>query len=146
MPHNTETFVNFYDIFVRNAFGNYKDILREVSYSPLMADMLTYYESKSTEYIYNKYGRIQFADENFAREIMQLFSIGLVELSSDGTMKLDKNDIPIPTYSNDDITEYARVWTGFTRQVSDHFNIISQVRLLKYTLMLFSNLREFEAM
>lgn len=146
MPHNTETFVNFYDIFVRNAFGNYKDILREVSYSPLMADMLTYYESKSTECIYNKYGRIQFADENFAREIMQLFSIGLVELSSDGTMKLDKNDIPIPTYSNDDITEYARVWTGFTRQVSDHFNIISQVRLLKCTLMLFSNLREFEAM
>lgn len=146
MPHNTETFVNFYDIFVRNAFGNYKDILREVSYSPLMADMLTYYESKSTECIYNKYGRIQFADENFAREIMQLFSIGLVELNSDGTMKLDENDIPIPTYSNDDITEYARVWTGFTRQVSDHFNIISQVRLLKYTLMLFSNLREFEAM
>ena len=146
MPHNTETFLNFYDIFVRNAFGNYKDILREVSYSPLMADMLTYYESKSTEYVYHKYGRIQFADENFAREIMQLFSIGLVELNSDGTMKLDENNIPIPTYSNDDITEYARVWTGFTRQVSDHFNIISQVRLLECTLILFSNLREFEAM
>ena len=54
--------------------------------------------------------------QNFAREIMQLFSIGLVQLHKDGTPKLDSRGTEILTYTNDDITEFARVWTGFTRQ------------------------------
>ena len=116
IPHNTEPFLAYYDIFVRNAFGNYRDILREVAYSPMMGRMLTYYGSKSTEYTWQTEGSIQYADENFAREIMQLFSIGLVKLNIDGTPIKDGAGNPINTYTNDDITEYARAWTGFVQQ------------------------------
>jgi hypothetical protein len=72
---NTEIFTHFYDIFVKHAFGNYRDILGETSFSPLMAEHLSYLKSKSHSYVYefeNK--RIARADENFAREVMQLFS------------------------------------------------------------------------
>ena len=108
-------FTTYYDIFVRNAHGNYKDILREVSYSPIMADMLTYYESKSQEIIWRTKREIQFADENYAREIMQIFSIGLYILNIDGTYKLDDDGNKMLAYTNDDIEEYARVWTGFSK-------------------------------
>ena len=57
-----------------------------------------------------------YADENYAREIMQLFSIGLYVLNNDGTRKLDSTGNPIPTYTNDDITQYARLWTGFQQR------------------------------
>ncbi len=113
--YNTEIFLSYYDIFVRNAFGNYRDILREVSYSPQMAIMLTYFESKSSEYTWTN-GQKQYADENFAREIMQLFTIGLLKLNLDGSPLLDNQGNKILTYTNDDITEYARAWTGFTQQ------------------------------
>lgn len=87
-----------------------------IAYSPMMAEMLSYLGSRSQEYIWKEYKKIQFADENFAREIMQLFSIGLIKLNMDGTAQLDSNGNTISTYNNDDITEYARVWTGFRRQ------------------------------
>ncbi len=116
IPTNTETFLAYYDIMVRNAFGSYRNILREIAYSPMMASMLTYYESKSSEHIWIKEGSVQYADENFAREIMQLFTIGLVALNMDGTMKTDAEGKPINTYTNDDIAEYARAWTGFSQQ------------------------------
>jgi Protein of unknown function (DUF1800) len=109
----TETMTTYYDIFVRNAFGNYRDILKEVSYSPVMAEMLTYYGSKSTDYTWRTYGNVEYADENFAREIMQLFTIGLYKLQPNGNVVNDSNGYPIRSYSNDDIVEYARAWTGF---------------------------------
>ena len=64
----TETHTNFYDIMVRNAFGNYRDILREASYNALMAEHLTYVESKSTSFVYEiDDKRNSNADENYAR-------------------------------------------------------------------------------
>ena len=54
-----------------------------------------------------------FPDENYAREVMQLFSIGLVQLQPDGTLKLDAQGLPIPTYTNTTITEVAKVFTGW---------------------------------
>jgi hypothetical protein len=113
----TEAFVNFYDIFVRNAFGNYFNILKEVSYSGIMAEMLTYYGSRSTAYTWKEFGNIEYADENYAREIMQLFTVGMFQLNADGSQKLDSKKAPILAYSNDDIIEYARVWTGFVNRV-----------------------------
>jgi uncharacterized protein (DUF1800 family) len=95
----TELFLVYYDIFVRNAFGNFRDILKEVAYSPVMADMLTYYQSRSTAYEYSLDGTIKFADENFAREVMQLFTTGLYKLHSDGTRILDGKGEPIPVYN-----------------------------------------------
>jgi hypothetical protein len=69
-----------------------------------MAEMLSYLGSKSSEYVWRTQREIQFADENYAREVMQLFSVGLVKLNIDGTVTLDTSGNPIATYSNDDIT------------------------------------------
>ena len=105
-----ELWSTYYDIFVYNAFGNYRDILREVSASPLMAKYLTFLNNKA-QAITNK-----FPDENYAREIMQLFSIGLYKLNMDGTQKLDaKTGQPLITYSNDDIMAFAKVWVSDLR-------------------------------
>jgi len=83
-----------------------------------MGTMLTYLNGQSTAYIFKRYTRLEFADENFAREIMQLFTIGLVELGIDGIPKRSSAGQMIQTYNNDDITEYARLWTGFFKQNS----------------------------
>lgn len=61
----TEAFLSFYDIFVRHAFGNYGDIMREISYNPLMAENLSFLQSKSAAYMWETQGKISFADENF---------------------------------------------------------------------------------
>ncbi|KAL7482807.1 hypothetical protein ACHAW6_008462, partial [Cyclotella cf. meneghiniana] len=114
----TEVFLTYYDIFVRNAFGNYGDILREISFNPLMAENLSFLQSKSAAYAWETLQKVSFADENFAREIMQLFSTGLYLLNIDGTPKLNANRQPILVYTNDDIMSFARIWTGFDYQQS----------------------------
>lgn len=98
----------YMDILVRNAFGNYRDILEEVTYSPAMARYLTYFRGKKANAITGS-----VPDENYAREIMQLFTIGLVELNMDGTPRLQGGQF-IETYTNDDIVGLARVFTGFS--------------------------------
>mmetsp|Transcript_1494 Transcript_1494/g.3131 ORF Transcript_1494/g.3131 Transcript_1494/m.3131 type:complete len:244 (-) Transcript_1494:3603-4334(-) len=83
----------------------------------MMAEMLSYLNSKSSEYILKTSNVIGYPDENFAREIMQLFSIGIVMLNMDGTPVLDNTTgNPLPTYRNSDIQTFARAWTGFTSQ------------------------------
>jgi len=112
----TEMFLNYKDIFVSNAFGNYRDILREVTYSPMMAEMLSHLGQASSMYAMLREGRVSRPDENFAREIMQLFSIGLYEMNMDGTYKVDTEGDILQTYDNDDISTFARAMTGFQRQ------------------------------
>lgn len=99
---------NYYDVLLKNSFGNYKDLLKEVSLHPAMGLYLSHYNNQKT----NEAANIH-PDENYAREIMQLFSIGLFELNEDGTQKTQNNQ-PIPTYSNDDITQLAKVFTGLS--------------------------------
>jgi len=108
---NAEVYTNFHDILVHNALGNYGDILREVSASPLMAQYLTFLGNKAFA-VDGKY-----PDENYAREIMQLFSIGVWELNLDGTEKRDPiTGTRFPTYDNDDILDAAKVWTGWFKR------------------------------
>ena len=106
----TEVWLAFHDILVRHGLGSYGELLKEVAYSPMMGKYLTFLNSKS----FAKSGLP--ADENFAREIMQLFTIGLWQLNLDGSFQLDKNGAKIPTYSNKNIQSFARVWTGFQIQ------------------------------
>jgi len=113
----SEIYLNYHDIFVRNAFGNYRDVLREVSLSPMMAEMLSFLESKSSAYVLRTTGTKARPDENFAREAMQLFTMGVYSLNIDGTPILDADTgLPIPTYDNTDIQTFARAWTGFQQQ------------------------------
>lgn len=97
----------FYDILLEHSFGNFKDLLLDVTLNPMMGKYLTYFNSPKSNPALN-----QFPDENYARELMQLFTIGLSELNQDGTYILDSNNKRIPTYNNDDIAELAKVFTG----------------------------------
>lgn len=99
---------DFYDIFVRHAFGNYEDVLMEVTMHPVMGRYLSHVGNQKADPSINRY-----PDENYAREVMQLFSIGLWELNADGSRKVDPEGAAIPTYSNAEITQMARVMTGF---------------------------------
>ncbi len=98
---------SYYDIFNRNAFGNYKDILMEVTLHPAMGYYLSHLDNPKGDPELNTH-----PDENYAREVMQLFSIGLYELNQDGSRKTDANGNFIPTYTNSDIKEFAKVYTG----------------------------------
>lgn len=82
----------------------------------MMAEMLSFLGSKSKSYILKELHTVAFPDENYAREIMQLFSIGIHMLNLDGTHVLSADGKSIPTYGNSDIQNYARAWTAFTAQ------------------------------
>ncbi|MGJ8696263.1 MAG: DUF1800 family protein [Verrucomicrobiaceae bacterium] len=97
----------YYDRLIDQAFGNYYDLLLAVSLDPCMGLYLSHVGNQPPDLALNR-----FPDENYAREVMQLFSIGLWELNNDGTQKLDGQGQPIPTYTNTQITEMARVFTG----------------------------------
>jgi uncharacterized protein (DUF1800 family) len=97
---------NYYDIFVDGAFGNFRDILERVTLSPIMGIYLSSLRSA-------KAANNTTPDENYAREIMQLFTIGLHELNPDGTLRLDPNGQPIPTYNQETIVQTAKVFTGW---------------------------------
>jgi uncharacterized protein (DUF1800 family) len=97
----------YYDMLLGNAFGNYRDLLMDVTRHPTMGVYLSHLNNRRSDVTFNR-----FPDENFAREAMQLFSIGLFELNTDGSRKLDVDGLPIPTYDNGDITEFAKVFTG----------------------------------
>ena len=109
-PGTTERWLNYYDIFVRHAFGNFRDVLSEVTWSPHMGYYLSHIENRKADVM-----KGTFPDENYAREVMQLFTIGLWELNEDGTLQLDAEGKAIPTYDNDDIFEFAKVFTGLRR-------------------------------
>lgn len=85
-----------------SAFSNFRDILNKVTYHPMMGNYLTYIGSRK-----------ESPDENYARELMQLFTIGLTELNLDGSIIYDNNGIAIPTYNTDTIKNYASIFTGF---------------------------------
>src|SRR5581483_7656585 len=92
----------YYDILTRNAFGNYRQLLEDVTLSPAMGVYLNMMGNRRADLSQNLH-----PDENYAREINQLFSIGLVMLNNDGTGH------PIPTYTQSVITNFAHVFTGW---------------------------------
>jgi uncharacterized protein (DUF1800 family) len=92
----------YLNTILRNAFGSYRTLLLELTVSPAMG-----------EYLNMRTSTLQNPNENYAREILQLFSIGLVQLNLDGTPKLDLGGNTIPTYTQYDINELSRVFTGW---------------------------------
>jgi uncharacterized protein (DUF1800 family) len=107
---------DYYDLLVRSAFGNYRDLIEDVTLHPAMGVYLSMLGNERPNPDLN----IR-PDENYARELMQLFSIGLVELNLDGTVRLDGNGQPIPTYDQAIIEGFAHVFTGWTWANSPSF-------------------------
>ncbi len=87
----------------RNAFGNYRDLMHEMTLNPAMGNYLDMAISTS-----------QSPNENYAREILQLFSIGVYMLNQDGTVQTDGQGQPIPTYSQNEVNGFTKVFTGWT--------------------------------
>ncbi|HEY0100991.1 MAG TPA: DUF1800 domain-containing protein [Pyrinomonadaceae bacterium] len=92
----------YLQILDRNAFGNFRNVLQEITLNPSMGEYLNMRGNLRTN-----------PNENYAREILQLFSIGVDELNLDGTPKLDAEGRRIPSYSQDTINNFARVFTGW---------------------------------
>lgn len=98
----------YLDLLEQHAFGNYRTLLEAVTLSPAMGVYLNLRGNQKED---TRTGRVP--DENYAREVMQLFSIGLVQLNADGTAKPGNDGRPQETYSQAQITELARVFTGW---------------------------------
>jgi uncharacterized protein (DUF1800 family) len=105
----------YMDLLTRDAFGNYRTVLEDVTLSPAMG---AYLDMASNDREDPATGRNP--NENYAREVLQLFSIGLYKLHPDGTLKLGPDGLPIPTYDQDEIRGFAKVFTGWTYAGQDH--------------------------
>ena len=105
-PYST---TSYYDMLIVNAFGNYRDLIEKVTLHPAMGVYLSMLSNEKPDVENN----IR-PDENYARELMQLFSIGLVELNQDGSRILDDLGQAIPTYDQSIIEGFAHVYTGWT--------------------------------
>lgn len=112
---NIDTQAVYYDIFVKYGFDEFRQVLEDVTYSPAMGFYLSHLNNRKGDPSINR-----FPDENFAREIMQLFTIGLWKLNPDGTHQVDESGASIPTYDNDVITELAKVFTGMSHSTTNN--------------------------
>lgn len=99
---------HYWDMLVRLGTGNFRDLLEAVTLHPAMG---TYLNTRGNQKEDPASGRVP--DENYAREVMQLFTIGLHQLNLDGTPRLGANGQPIDTYTQSDVTNLARVFTGY---------------------------------
>ena len=111
---------DYYDMLLEDAFGNFRTLIEDVTRHPIMGMYLSSLRNRKEDLASKRY-----PDENYAREIMQLFTIGLWRLNSDGTQLLSAYDVgpdgetvpsgkPIPTYGQTQIRQFARVFTGMS--------------------------------
>ncbi len=99
---------NYYDLLVGGALGNYRQLLEQVTLSPVMGHYLSMFKNRKPDPAANVR-----PDENYAREVMQLFSVGLFRMAADGTLLLDGSGQPIPTYDQFTVKGFAHVFTGW---------------------------------
>ncbi len=108
--NRNRAYAGYHDVLAKNALGNYRTLLKDVTINPAMAQWLSLRGSQRT----GRPGALRSQpDENYAREIQQLFTIGLVQLNMDGTVKMGNDGQPIETYTPEIVSEFARVFTGW---------------------------------
>eukprot|EP01041_Mallomonas_annulata_P021405 gene21405-41447_t len=100
---------SYYDMLGDNAFGNFRTLLEQVTLHPMMGVYLTWLGNQKEDPVTGRN-----PDENYAREVMQLMTIGVVQLNQDGTSKLDSLGRPVPSYTTEDIGGLAKVFTGYS--------------------------------
>ncbi len=108
---NARAVTTYQNMLANDAFGNFYTIMRDVTLSPGMGAYLNMLNSAKPGVVN---GVPQIANENFARENMQLFSLGLDLLNQDGTLQLDSSGNPIPAYTEAQVQAFARAYTGWT--------------------------------
>jgi uncharacterized protein (DUF1800 family) len=101
---------SYYDLLGADAFGNFRQLLQDVTLHPMMGQFLSMLGN-------DKGNANTDPDENYAREVMQLFTIGLWQLNDDGSQQLGSNGQPVATYSNTDVMGLAAVFTGFSYDI-----------------------------
>lgn len=115
--NNARGVVAYHDLLARNALGNYRDLIEALTLNPIMGEYLSMIRNEKA----NNEENIR-PDENYARELMQLFSIGLELLNQDGTPQLDQQGQTIPTYDQNIVKAFARVFTGWTYNNANIWN------------------------
>lgn len=124
----------YWDILAENAFGNFRTLLEQVTLNPAMGQWLNTLGNRRAD----SSGRVP--DENYAREVMQLFTIGLFQLNPDGTVRTSANGQGIETYTNTDVQELAKVFTGYdfdytgTTRIPDPANAAQTIDSVDYAL------------
>jgi uncharacterized protein (DUF1800 family) len=108
LAHQPAGMASYYDQLANDAFGNFRQLLQDVTLSPTMGNYLNMLRNAKANA-----GLGTSADENYAREVQQLFTIGLNELQPDGTLMLDSTGLPIATYDQAEIVQTANVFTGW---------------------------------
>jgi uncharacterized protein (DUF1800 family) len=94
---------NYHKIISKNSFGNWRNLMKEMTLSPTMGDYLNMATSTKTN-----------PNENYPREILQLFNIGLFMLNQDGTVQVDGTGTPIPSYDQNTVNNFTKVMTGWS--------------------------------
>jgi uncharacterized protein (DUF1800 family) len=102
-------FPPYWRIFRDHAFRNYRDVMKAVTLSPAMGKYLNMANNNKANA-----SKGTAANENYARELMQLFTLGLTELNPDGSPVLDSGKNPVPTYNQAEVTQLAKMLTGWT--------------------------------
>jgi uncharacterized protein (DUF1800 family) len=108
---NATTITYYHNMLAQDAFTNFSTIMNDVTVSPGMGAYLNMLNSA-------KPPTGQIANENYARELMQLFTIGLYAMNQDGTLQLDGSGNPIPTYTQAQVQAFAKAYTGWTYATS----------------------------
>lgn len=116
LDRQAESLAHYYDILARNAFGSFRTLIGEVARSPAMGIYLSHQGNEKANP-----GKNTLPDENFARELMQLFTIGLYKLNSVGVAITNAEGVPVPSYTQQDIEELARVMTGWDLQYNTKY-------------------------
>ena len=108
LTNEPDGLADYYDMLANDAFGNFRQLLQDVTLSPAMGNYLNMLRNAKANP-----AKGTSADENYAREVQQLFTIGLYELQPDGTLMLDSTGLPIPTYNQNEVVQMANVFTGW---------------------------------
>jgi uncharacterized protein (DUF1800 family) len=99
----------YQNLLLKDAFGNFRTLLQDVSLSPVMGHYLDMVDNDKTNATLGT-----TPNENYAREVLQLFSIGLYQLNADGSQVLDGSGAPVPSFTQDTIEGFASLFTGWT--------------------------------
>jgi uncharacterized protein (DUF1800 family) len=126
--NNPRAIVPYYRLMMNGAFGNYRDLMRAVTLNPAMGRYLNMLNNRAQAVT----GVVP--NENYARELLQLFTLGLAELNPDGTPRTDGSGVPVPSYTEADVKALAKILTGWTFGDGDPATIPSGLAGENYTV------------